>query len=473
MMCAWKRAWLWVVPLLGLLLQVACGDDVAVTTNDRTYVRLPGAVVTPAFIEQYDFIVDHRRDELFTFGYLPERALARLTAREREHLIELGGRDWSRVDFETRTLQILTEEIPDGQLDEGYHNYAQLTEELQRLAAAYPALARLETAGRSVQGRELWYLRVSDNVERDEPEPKLLYIANMHGDETVGRELMLYLLRRLLNDYGSDTRITNLVNNAQIFIMPSMNPDGFERRQRWNADGLDLNREFPDFITDRRDSPERRPPEVQAVMALHQQHHFVAALNFHGGEVCVSLPWDAQRNNRDETKFADDAFIYALSREYADSNASMRRNSRGSFNRGVTYGYEWYELHGGMQDWAIYWRRSIHATVELSTIKWPSAGSLSAYWQENAEGLLRFLEQSTYGVHLAALSSQSTPLAVPVRLTHGRRVLTYDNGHINRPALAGPQTVTLSAPGFRDMTVELQPSYFTGTYVPVQMQETP
>lgn len=68
----------------------------------------------------------------------------------------------------------------------------------------------------------------------------------MHGDETVGREMLLYFIEYLLTRYGSDPIITSLVENTDIFIMPSMNPDGFEAGVRANAKGFDLNRDCND-----------------------------------------------------------------------------------------------------------------------------------------------------------------------------------------------------------------------------------
>src|SRR5690606_15469693 len=124
---------------------------------------------------------------------------------------------------------------------EGYHNYEELTALLKDLTDRYADLATLHTAGKSVNGRELWYVKLSDNAAEDEDEPKVLYIANMHGDEVVGRELMLYLIEHLLTSYGSDDRITKMLDHSQIFIMPSMNPDGFELGRRRNASGSDLN----------------------------------------------------------------------------------------------------------------------------------------------------------------------------------------------------------------------------------------
>lgn len=113
-----------------------------------------------------------------------------------------------------------------------YHNYEEITNLFRDLNSTYPHLARLHSIGKSVQNRNLWVLEISENVHnRTLREPMFKYVANMHGDETVGRELMVFLAQYLLKNYGSDARVTKLVNTTDIFLMPSLNPDGYESSQ--------------------------------------------------------------------------------------------------------------------------------------------------------------------------------------------------------------------------------------------------
>lgn len=138
-----------------------------------------------------------------------------------------------------------------------YYNYDELTVLFKSLSQKYSNIANLTSIGRSVEGRELWVMRVTRDPTADVPgKPKFKYVGNMHGDETVSRQVLIYLVEYLLQRYGEDQRVTELVNNTDIYILPSMNPDGFEKsvegdcvgkdEGRYNAKNIDLNRSFPD-----------------------------------------------------------------------------------------------------------------------------------------------------------------------------------------------------------------------------------
>lgn len=110
-----------------------------------------------------------------------------------------------------------------------YNNYEELTDIFAELAKQYPHLAKVHSIGRSVENRELWVLEIHSNVDnRSLLTPMFKYVANMHGDEAVGRQLMIYLARYLLSNYGKVERVTKLVDSTDIFLMPSLNPDGYE-----------------------------------------------------------------------------------------------------------------------------------------------------------------------------------------------------------------------------------------------------
>lgn len=449
----------------------SCGNTPSTTplasdASNPIYIRVPNAMLSPSWIEQHQFNRDHGKDDIFALGWMKAAQLEALPHEDKASITVLDEEAVRTGRLQPFTLKEISsfdaEERKAGGKFEDYHNYAALTAELKSLANNYSEISQLESAGKSIQGRELWMMRISGNIAGETQKPKLLYIANMHGDEVVGRELTLYHIRRLLKEYGQDDRITNLLDNAEIFIIPSMNPDGFEKRQRYNAGGVDLNRNFPDFTSDHHNSPAGRAVETAAIMALHNKHHFVAALNFHGGEVCFNLPWDTTPNSG-SGRFGDDAVLSQMARSYADSNKTMAANN--NFDRGVTYGYEWYEVNGGMQDWSIYYKHSMHATIELSYTKWPSASHLPVAWNENKEAMLAYLERSLTGVHIEAVDASGQPVSgFKVSVNTSKRSVEFPLSVGSRTTLEGTQEVTVEAPGYKPTSLTLNARSFDGRY---------
>jgi carboxypeptidase T len=112
--------------------------------------------------------------------------------------------------------------------DSNYHNYAEMVAELQQIEADHQGIADLMSIGTSHEGRQIYALKISDNVGSDENEPEVLYNAHQHAREHLTVEMALYLANQYTNGYGSDSRITNIVNTREIWILPDVNPDGGE-----------------------------------------------------------------------------------------------------------------------------------------------------------------------------------------------------------------------------------------------------
>ncbi|MFJ9740334.1 M14 family metallopeptidase [Streptomyces sp. NPDC101166] len=112
--------------------------------------------------------------------------------------------------------------------DSRYHNYAEMNAEIDQRIAAHPSIISKRVIGKSYQGRDIVAVKISDNVASDEAEPEVLFTHHQHAREHLTVEMALYLIRELGAGYGTDARITNMVNSREIWIVPDVNPDGGE-----------------------------------------------------------------------------------------------------------------------------------------------------------------------------------------------------------------------------------------------------
>lgn len=199
----------------------------------------------------------------------------------------------------------------------------------------YPRITRLYSIGKSVQSRDLWVLEIATNPGKHVPGiPEFKYVANMHGNEVVGRELLLLLAKYLCENYKLNDRITKLINSTRIHLMPSMNPDGYEMSSegdettaigRGNAHNIDLNRNFPDQYGTNRFNL-KQEPETLAVMNWTLSTPFVLSANLHGGALVANYPFDDTANDflvthDPATKFnptEDNKMFEYLARTYSD-----------------------------------------------------------------------------------------------------------------------------------------------------------
>jgi len=138
-------------------------------------------------------------------------------------------------------------------IDFKHHNYQEMGRYLNTVHNRCPSITRIYHIGQSIEGRNLTVMEITKDPGQYKPlKPNFKYVGNMHGNEVLGREMLLYLLDFLCTQYlANNPEIKKLVDETRIHIMPSMNPDGYEKsiegdctstRGRANANGYDLNR---------------------------------------------------------------------------------------------------------------------------------------------------------------------------------------------------------------------------------------
>ncbi|MBN1327689.1 MAG: hypothetical protein JW996_07045, partial [Candidatus Cloacimonetes bacterium] len=221
------------------------------------------------------------------------------------------GYSYRLLPREHLTGDFMASELDYGEMRDwdSYPTYEIYTEMMYQFAQDHPDICTMTSLGTSVQGRELLIAKISDNPEMAENEPEFLYIGQLHGDELVTYMLLLRLIDYLLENYELDDRITDLINNTEIWINPLANPDGtyaggnhtVNGAVRRNANNVDLNRNFPDMLDGDHPDGNDWQPETEILMELARNKNFVLSSNFHSGAEVVNYPWD-----RIQIRHADD-----------------------------------------------------------------------------------------------------------------------------------------------------------------------
>merc|ERR1711874_507768 len=299
-----------------------------------------------------------------------------------------------------------------------HHNNTELAAILQKVHNKCPDVTRLYTlSGPSVQGVPLYVLEFSDKPGHHEvTEPEMKYIANMHGNEVLGRELLLPLAHHICQAYlAGDEEIQRLVHSTRIHLLPSMNPDGWQRAAniggkdyligRNNANDVDLNRDFPDLnqvvyegaeennhLLREANFDHRIQPETESVIKMIMDTPFVVSANMHGGDLVANYPYDesSSDNPTEYTASPDDMTFRNLASVYAGNHPRMSDPrtpgcdspvNEFAQHGGITNGAAWYSVGGGMQDFNYLASNDFEITLELGCDKFPASSSLESEWE--------------------------------------------------------------------------------------------
>ena len=212
-----------------------------------------------------------------------------------------------------------------------YHSYDEVVADMIAIEGNYSDIAKMYEIGKSVENRSIWAMKISDEVEIDEEEPEIFIVGNHHAREVMTVEIPLYEIHYLVENYENDYIVGNLVDKREIWIVPTMNPDGLvyvetndsmwrkNRRDNNGSFGVDLNRNYgykwgydnsgssptPSSETYRGVSAFSEP-ETQAVRDFIQGHNITYALSYHSYGEYLLYPWGyVNSHTPDHEKFLE------------------------------------------------------------------------------------------------------------------------------------------------------------------------
>jgi len=251
-------------------------------------------------------------------------------------------------------------------------------QEINSLAASRPVLVKLEEFGKSVEGRPLYLLRFGAGASQRKPQA--LVAAGIHADEYIGPMVALAFAKILAS--GRDPEAQKLLAQIEIDIIPSVNPDGYARvfadggkggkiGGRKNADGVDLNRNFPLVPGSKSHHPlagNRRPrsnyymgqfelcePETKAVADLVKAGSYFVVLNLHSVAGKFLYPYTHSKETAPDQKL-----FLEIGKAFVDDQEH--------YHYKVEQSYAWYPTLGDPDDYFYIWFGIPSFTIEIGRL---------------------------------------------------------------------------------------------------------
>lgn len=302
----------------------------------------------------------------------------------------------------------------------GFLTWSEITMFLDSLHAAYPGITSAKfSLGWTHEAREMWAMKISDNPELDESEPEILFDALTHPNEPLGGAVVLETMRQLAFNYGSDTFLTRLVNEREIYFVPVVNPDGYvynetiapmgggEWRKNRNPTfapvfGVDINRNYDDHwgLDDVGSSPDpshsryrgespASEPEVQNMQAFIDSRQFVFQVSFHSyGDKILWPP------GFDDYSYTPDQPLYlAIGDSLVKHNGYLAQPS-----------WLMYLVNGGSADWGYY--AATHPKVYSLYVE---VGAPEDVWPADPETRIPEIVAENLGPNIAIIDLSAQP----------------------------------------------------------------
>ena len=322
------------------------------------------------------------------------------------------------------------------QFDE-FHSYTTMLNDFQTMAAMYSSIAEYVVLGQSVLGRDIFALRISDNISVEEDEPEIGFWGCIHGNEYGAAEMPYMYAEYLLTNYGIDPAVTAYVDNNEIWCLPVTNPDGRVAGTRNNANNVDLNRDLG-YNWDGWGSSTApfSQPETQALRELCLENNFTLSVMYHCSGNEFYYPWGFFPNSA-----PDYNVLFRLGERYADMAGYAFMSS-----------YQSYQTHGEVLDWGYGCFGQLSYTAEVSN----SSSWVQDTFDRNRPGMNLYCSVAGEGIHGVVTDGLTgEPLEAAITIS-GSAIPCYtdaQNGDFHRVVLPGTYSVTAWANGYAPVTV--------------------
>lgn len=297
------------------------------------------------------------------------------------------------------------------------------------IARDFEGTAETFSIGTSLEGREMHALKLSPDLTFEAVLPEVRIIGGIHGNECMGVQMVADIAVWLTAEYGANPFATRLLDEVEVVLVPSVNPDGYvgERATRENANGVDLNRNLHFAWVNAGEAPFSEP-ETRAIRNLSDTQNFTLGLSYHTEAPYVNAPWNYTPHHP-----PDEALFQAMGEAYAGSS---------SYN--VVFGWDWFDIQGDVNDWSLGVKGTFDWTLELMS-------DLDPQWDIHSAGVagfLSFIFQRAEGV--VTDGNTGEPLAARIEIEpEGVPVFTDpERGDYHRVLLPGVYDITAVADGY-------------------------
>jgi hypothetical protein len=331
---------------------------------------------------------------------------------------------------------------------EDFISHEDLGADLAQYAEDYPEIARVFSIGSSVEGRQIWALKVSADPDVESAEPEIRIVGATHGNECISASVVLEFIDWVLTGYGNDDFASDLADGTEIVFVPLLNPDGYssEPAGRYNSNGIDLNRNYGFGWIKGFQNGGAQPftePETAGMRSLSQENNFTLGLSYHTVIAIISGPWNYRPGNME----ADEDVFQAMSDAYAADDPLAGTAS-------AYYpvpGFDWGSTNGDQNDWALGTLGTLDWTVEMRS-------DTEMEWEFHLSGFKHFLAYAFVGID-GVVTDADTGEPVFARIEtdpEGVPVFTdKDVGDYHRILLpGGTYNVTAYAQGYEPLTAE-------------------